>query len=648
MAIRQRSAAFSSRPVFTVQLPLRGEAEQLVPSQTLLKIGDDYFDVGAICYAERAPRKKPRAGREVVVNSYLPMREIPVSKIIDTLCWLSCEGGASEETTSKYARTFFEFVDWADANGFSECLAGSDGTRSAFNSWATFIHERYRQRAIGATTRNSRIHQAGTILERSIGPDNLKSGIARVVVNASVGDGAEVPDIGGLSHALAINQALFDGFCDLVLGKKSFPHKIELPRSLGWESNHLWVFPTNVWGLPPLFREHDARSRSVRGNWVYDYHHGCIANIELLMEKYHGPISKRRRLAELSISRAQNCIDEANADMQGGWRHTFGMVALRAFEFMLLCHSGANNATIRTLNAHWEVERQATNPGFRNIKARAGGKPVIVVVPQALFPRLRRFMELREFLLQGRSTPYLFFSCGNRNNESPRRISSYELAIHFRTLQKRIDPDLKGYGAQALRASAQDHHLHHSGAATSALIMGHSEHTARRHYGRGSSKVHQEQIASFFVQVSKVARKRSNSDDLNASRLHRPLEHGGCCASYGNAKVAIKNPPVTPNCETPGSGCVFCAHRILIADEEDVRKITSAVYVLRQIYEHTQAKNEIESVIVQFEKDLESIAGIQKSRAMVEQISEDVYERENMTPYWTARYQLLLDLGLIL
>ena len=72
---RPSDPIFITRPTVTLELPLKANTRILHPEQVILKIGGDYHDLGALCYALRSYKmRKPGQPREVVIGSLIKQR----------------------------------------------------------------------------------------------------------------------------------------------------------------------------------------------------------------------------------------------------------------------------------------------------------------------------------------------------------------------------------------------------------------------------------------------------------------------------------------------------------------------------------------------------------------------------------------------
>lgn len=640
---------FTTRLTVTLELPLDKHTRILHPEEAILKIGDGQLDIGALCYALRS--NKTRTGgqpRAVVTSSLLRQRPKQIRLLIKALSNLITDGGKSFATTAAYYWQIKWFMDFADANDLHDCLAGGEATCKAFHAWAADTHERYQRQQFEEHNHNIRLTYICELLEATTGVENLMLGICKVKRRTNPNGGTEPLALHDFAHAVALNQCLFDGLCDLVLERRPFPYKLELPCSLGWAENHLWLFPTNIWRLPPHQQDDAIRAKICKnGSWLYDYENGRLNTVDEIEHKYKGQFRYQRRWSAIgSIKRATAQLDEANADPRNTWRLMMAMVAHRAFLFLFLCNTGGNSQVVRDLETDGTVDATVQNQKFRGLKWRAGGKEVTFVAPATFMPRLRRFMELRQYLLQGRKMPYLFFSSGNRNNKPPARILTHELETHYKNLLIKIDPQLPRMGARALRASVDDYYLRFHDSVVAAAVMGHTVETEQKKYGRGSAVDHHEDLGLFLASVSESARLQRIIPLKEVTPDTPPLEEGGRCDAFGHPEALAANVPVQPDCKD-SQGCLFCNHRVLIAGEEDARKVASAAYVMEQLILGPKHEEALRPSISKCDEDLAKIAAFPNCRAMVEKVRNDVYENENLTSFWADKYQLFLELGII-
>lgn len=129
------------------------------------------------------------------------------------------------------------------------------------------------------------------------------------------------------------------------------------------------------------------------------------------------------------------------------------MTAHNALYFLFLANTSGNEAVVNSIETDGELEESTSNPRYRNTKWRAHGKEVNLIVPMTFVPHLRRYMELRKYLLNGTKFPYLFLSLGKGKRNDLKLVTDKLLVTHY-TLLQRIDPQLPRMGVHKIRATS--------------------------------------------------------------------------------------------------------------------------------------------------------------------------------------------------
>ncbi|BBN90127.1 hypothetical protein [Azospira sp. I09] len=638
---------FATRSTVTIELPLAKNTRILHPEQVILRIDSSCYDVGAFCYVLRShKRRKPGQPREVVFISFLKQRPRQILQLIKALSCFITDGGKRMATVQSYMMSLKLFLDWADANGLHDCLSGGDATRHAYLAWAEDTRERYCRQEFGEHVHNHRLDSILNLLEAVTGLEDLHRGTRKVIRCRNPNNGTDPLAPHDFTHAVALNQALFDGLCDLVLEQRPFPYKLMLPATLGWAENHLWLFPTQMWRLPP-HQWGAEREKLKQPYWAYDYTAGRLATTGEIAHRYamwRFP-SDRQKIAKDFIAKAQARINAANADDRGRVRIMLGVHAHNAFLYLFFCNTGINESVAREIETDGEIDMATLNQQYRSLKFRAGGKLIALTVPATFMPSLRRFMDLRRYLLGVKSFPYLFFTLGPNHVMFPKRIRSGALQALYQNLLCAIDPQLPRIGSRKLRASVADWYQRHHDASVTAKVLQNSEQTTRKRYDAGSVTDHREELSLFLHSVSASAkRQRVISKAVVADA--RPLEEGGSCDGFGHPEALADRVPVKPNCKD-SQGCLFCTHRVLVACEEDARKVASAAFVMEQVILGPKHEDALRPLIAKCDKDLEKIAAFGNCRTMVEWVRKDVFENGNLWPFFADKYQLFLELGVI-
>lgn len=620
-----------------IQFPLDPDAPLQNPQDFMLKIGRTIFDMGAYCFIRRSPEPR-RLGmpRKVALSSFLPSRAAHIAGLITMLSAMVVQSGYRPRTIVCAWSSVRRFIDWADQTGREDCLSGGDATRIAFRGWVDHVEERFRRHEIKAISASLLQRAVLDILERYTADKHLSRGL-RLVSNRGVSNGTEPASTHDLTQVLAVNQALFDGLSALVLQSMAFPHKVEMPVSLGWMDSHLWCFPDSTWHFPPSRR--GERATVTGANGAFDYVNGDVAAASDVRIYYKTAYAARR-----AVERAHAAIETSNVNPYCRMRFSLARLASDAFLFLFLANTGCNLAVAAAIETDGTLEAATANQNFRTLKFRAGGKLVSVVTPASFLPAFRKFVELRRYLLRAESHPYLFFAFRGRTDDElvPGEIRDDVFDRLFRVLRG-ILPGVKTMGPRAIRASVDDYYRRTHDRAITAKVMGRSEAVTDRHYLAGSPVDHQDELTIFFEKVSKVARDQKVIASQRRPPGSKVLEEGGSCSSFGHPQ-ALADDIVVPDCR---SGCLFCANRILIANHIDARKVASAGFLMEQLIMGPLSETELRPKIEKCDEDLRLIAAFPGCEEMVRSVRKDVSENGNLTPYFRDKYDLFLELGVL-
>lgn len=641
---------FTIRPTVTIELPLSDQVRIARPDQALLKIGTCYHDIGSYCYALRSNKPRSRGQpRETVEGSFLPQRIKPISLAITYLHQRHTDAGRTTKSVQSDATWLKAFLDWCDANGLHSCLSGGAGTTQAYAAFCADLRERFRRHEISATQYNRGIGGVRELLEGITSTDDLGRIAQRIRAKRNPDAGMEPAQPDDFAHALALNQALFDGLSDLVLNGKPFPYRLDLPRSLNWNESFLWVFPLRMWCLPP-HHQGAEREKLTSTHWAYDYEQGRLATPEEVAPKL--TISRQRHAAMFRRHAAQRTVDvaiqfmaAANNDLRHWARVMLAMLAHNAFLFLFFANTGCNEAVAREIETDGHLDATTLNQNFRSIKFRAHGKPISLETPVTFLPSLRRFMELRRWLLNDSTFPYLFHTRGAHNTNPPAQLTDSPMEKPYNALL-RLDPSLPRWGARKIRATVADYYQRQHDASITAKVLQNSPETALRRYNAGSPVEHRMELSIFLEKVAQMSSRQQVERDGAGLSAAKPLEEGGKCNDYGHPEAMAEGLPVEPDCKQ-GQGCLFCQHRVLIAGEEDARKVASAAFVMEQVILGPLHEAELRPLIQKCDDDLDKIAAFPGCAEMVGSVRKDVFEHGNLTPFFADKFQLFLELGVI-
>jgi hypothetical protein len=635
-----RPQVYNDRPIIVLQLPLDDGVAVKRPEQIVLRVGRATFDIGAFCYADRelAVRGGNRiAQRGVVLKSLLPHRPDQIRKVIDYISSLLTDRGLRIETVTTFFKYFTAYMNWADSNGYFNCLGNDASTRSVLEAWLLECEEQFKKGVWSGS--HAWANQSGiTILLSSIsGKPGLRKGL-RFLKFRPTNTGTDPAPEGDFAMVLSISEALFTGLSDLIIENRPFPFRLDMPVLPGWNDSQLWLFPTHRWYLAPHLQG-DARKTLQKPLWAYDYVNGCISSFEEIKQHFKMPC-----LARLSIRQANDAIDRANTDQRNLYRRQAAQAAHDCFLLLFIAHTGLNEAVVRDIRWDGEIIAEAKQQGFREVKWRASGKTVSALIRARFLPLLKIFLELRKYILDGESYEWLFIG-GDRRMGKYCQMTKGALERQHR-LAASIYPPIPRIGGRKLRATMHEWYNRNVDPALTARITGHTQETVDKHYQAGTVGAHREEVTTFLNKVAdraKTIRRVVPNEERLAGATKGPL---GVCEKQGGPIPISDASAVTPTCKE-AEGCLFCKRHAVKADEEDVRKLASCAYVIEQTLYFPGAESHFRPTLTLIDEYLRDIKVVLRSPDMVDRVTADVYEHGNLDPYWAGKLTLLDSIGVI-
>lgn len=633
---------YSDRLIAVYELPLNDNLAILRTEQAVLRFENgNSVDIGALCYLRRerfqglGKGRKGAFGRRVVLSSFCSQRRIRIQAFIEYLSGEAKHGSRRPSTLCNYATEFASFLNWADESGFSDAISSPVEARRAIESYVSYLKDRVRSRAVSLNTAATSQNLAITAISEFLDIEGLARGISLLSKDRAANQPTVPPSEKDQGRALALCETLFDALSTHVLDGNTYPFAIRLPDYLGYPENQMWVLPTHAWCVPASHRAEGNRKPQPGAG--YNYLHGRLSTREeiLSVEKYK-PEAKRKIVNQILV-KSKLQLDLANQNTRHPQRIYLAMFALNVFVPMFLSRTGMNWAQMAAL--HWTgnyKENSSTiRQRFREIKFRAGNKEVSFQLPLQFTSTFKRFLQLRDYLLEGNSSfEHLFFSKGEHGSKAPKPITE-NMGLTFKAL-RRIDPGLSPILPMAWRAAKSDWSLTRTDVATTALLLQNSEQSVRQSYAAGSVATHLEEMSDFLGQMVLDGRVETSGFEETAV---------GECSSYGDSQeISGGRAAVLPDCQRPEIGCLFCNKLKIHADEHDVRKLLSCRYCLRQTSHLSGFHSMAEPLLARIELILTEVR--RRDEALVDQIEQEVDEGE-MDVYWAAKYDMLLRLKLV-
>jgi len=630
---------FTKRIVEVYELPLVNGIRILRPEQVVLKFGAaGTIDVGALCYLRRDTNKRQLANDTQLVDltSFNHIRANKVHQLIEFISEQSVHCGKREITLHGMFQTFVsQFMFWADSSSHFEVLNNAMSARIAFREYVHHLKEKTLQNVISINWAARRQEKVLVILEDFLNINGLGQGINLIRRLNQTTEVTNPPCENAQSKVLALCGVLFRDFSHLVIDNALYPFRLNIPNYLGWATDCLWIFPLIKWCMPP--HELANRHNLDRSYWAYDFANGKLETLDNIEHRYHNQC-----LAKTALNGAQLRIYKANSDSRDSARRQAAMQANLAFVTLFIANTGMNKAQVfdLTWNDNYEigVERQ----GFRTIKWRAAGRECHFEISVSFMQNFKRYLQLREYLLNGTQFDFLFATLGARTIAKPKKMISADLDNFNRTLRI-IDPGLPKVAARQWRAAKGDWLIRNTDPATTAEVLQNSEKTILKHYAEGSETIHLNEMSNFLNCVAETVINKGQPVELGTERAV------GICSSFGAPHQLKYDVSVRPDCRNP-EGCLFCDKFKVHADERDTRKLLSCRYCLKQTSHLASSEEQFQELFVPIIDRIKSLLDeiSRRDEQMVSRIMHEVDVEGELDHYWAGKLEMLTALELII
>lgn len=624
------------------------------PQSCIIKFQHFSLDAGAHCYAFRELNKKGLvttyrknmqgiAVARVVIDS-LDQRRIPLLRKFIEYAAAHAASNSSNSLCSKLKRllAFFQFyfnqsdLDYSDpqnrthyeeaAKRYSSVIRANKKILSSEKSYCTRI-----------------VYFFAEFLYDMV---KLNAFDYDVIPNVNLKKRGTIPLLPEeLELSLAFRTAIFEGVFDLLINNQKIPYRLKVPAACGELNDAIWLGYA-PWPGSCSFPRATYFEKKQCKEW-FNRDTGClVAKAEWLERNHH----KSSRAANSSWSHINDYLRQNNREYSN-LKTTLAEYASLCFFDLLLSMTGMNQQPALELPWYggWFVQKakqenrtvtlvmpedqrklekeEDPNIYLRSIKNRKGYQPVEVTISNRFLPQFKRYLQLREYYLNGRADTRLF-------------PISIKTILHRRHSLQTTFPEVPKLGALKARAGVSDSILTSTNDPNvAAQILQNSPKTIIKHYAAGTQKSHIQGVGNFFnvlgnqIKVTRLA---------SANRVETPV---GSCENGGVNPDPLPNAPIKANC-TQQEGCFFCKHYCVHADEIDIRKLVSVLYFINRgatrAHDIKFFNETFQLLIVRIKDLLEQIESLSiQKQALVTRIKEEVFTEEALDEYWLEKLNRL-------
>lgn len=626
----------TTRPIVFHDLPLPDTVVITSPEQFILGFGGaGSLDVGSLCYLRRGSnqRNAPKDSIPVMLSSFCHLRARYVRALITLISDdFSHSGKKAGTLITTFHRFCCHFMAWTDSNGHSELFKDEESAHRALYEYIQHLKLKMTQNVISANYAAKLRQMSITVVGGLLGLE-LDRGQPVIKRRAQASENTVPPCEDSQSRTLALAEAMFNGLSDLVVNGKPYPFRLDMPKYLNWPENCLWVFPLNMWCIPP---QRMFKHRGIDAYRAYDYTNGRLVSLEEIDRLYPGHHFRG------STINAQKRLTSANQNLRDYARLHVAVRAVNAFVMLFIANTGMN--LVQAINLQWndEFEYCAERQGFRTIKWRAGNKICHFEISTSFVHLFKRYLKLRRYLLDGMACDLLFFSLDEVKVKMPKKLGFYAIKKLYQRTLRHFDPEIPNISSREWRAAKCDWLIRNTDPSTAAKVLQNSEKTVLKHYAAGSKTSHRNEMGKFFSRIAEIVIDKKESA---GSEVERAV---GTCSEPGEPRH-IKGPvQVILNCHDP-EGCLFCDKFRVHVNERDTRKLLSCHYCLQRSSHLVTSEEQYQSMFVPIFQRIEEIVQEIRLRdeGMVARIESEI-EAGDLDTFWANKLEMLVELELVI
>jgi len=523
--------------------------------------------------------------------------------------------GNRPNTIDLQIQYFFNFIDWIDKinSNLPETIGEA---KNIFLNYGLFLKEQLRLNNISNFVGHVK-HKAALRLLENIFSD--KEGYIidgnKIIQNKRIKSSTTVKKH-DLEYSYKFYYQFFEIVSDFILTNKPYPLLLNVNNK-----NKIWVLPSRYRFI----------TNEIQAPMAFNINNGNIKTLEEILNENNGI---KIEYAKDNIRRFRNTINVANA-YRSSQRLNLGLHALRAFYMLFLANTGMNDSTASTLpwNNDYNIEKSFQK--FRNIKYRAGNKPVEFQIRKSFVSQFNKYIKLRSYLLGDKSFDFLFFTGKNNNIKIDKTMKDggYSSWIN-RYFKQKINKSLPNITSRKTRVAKTKEVIKQYGIITASQMAQTSIDTLISHYQGTVQEEGESEISQYFEKLNNNIFIKNEADTTTIV---------GHCVSNSNK--------IVKDCKI-GEGCLFCEHYRLHNDKEDFQKILSLKFI---ILECKHIAKDVEHFEDNYRKEIKRIDKIIEIAITSKQIEkktisfyqEDVFENENLHPYWQHKLDTLVSMGVL-
>lgn len=575
-----------------------------------------------ILYKEKELIKAPY-GLKVNKDSYITFREKIVKYVIDTVI-TKYQLGLKDSTINGLILNITHFVNWLNINDL-ELDKDISSAIHILREYTVFLKGQIRNNSQSTTTSANKQSDVCNMLYEIYNDKKniLGNSVSFITRKKTIEIKTEKSLEEEQQYHYQFYYNMFHQMADFILENKSFPYQIQLVEK------KYWCIPSRK-----LF----YRKSDINYPYPFDKDTGNLKTVDTIVQNYN----IQKRSADNQLKSFKKTLDLENRHQS---RRKFFMASygLKAFYILFLANTGMNDSTASTLKWNNEYKIEKKRHKFKNIKYRAGNKLVEFEIGSSFVEDFQKFLKLRDYLLCQKEFEYLFFlGYEDTVSLSPRQRQGSFSSVISRKFKKYVDEDLPIIVSRQLRVNKTYQTIKKHGIIVASQTAQTSINTLIGHYQGTTNEIVENELESYFNTLNE---KLENKEENHTETVV------GWCNNFDNPKQMIKLPDVLMGCQSK-EGCLFCENYRIHMDKQDINKLYSLKFIINEckyIAKSEEHFNSIYGVVLDRINNIFELIISKKimTREQMDKLNDDVFESENLHPYWEHKLNTLLLMGVL-
>ncbi|WP_237918654.1 hypothetical protein [Aliarcobacter butzleri] len=554
-------------------------------------------------------------------NTYMKTFEI-VAKYVFEVLIQNIQVGKSINTFLSFSRRLSQFCSWCYKNNLD--IYSVEKASQSYLTYTIYLKGQLRQ---GKSLRHCMGLQncvRNTLI--NIHNDKQMSIINNVSLISLHGEGiakrrVQPSSEKSTAYHLEFYKSIFNQIADFLIEEKPYPFQLKL-SSVTYN-----VLPTKI-----KFYLVDEKSYLPIG---FNHLEKKTYTYDELKKKFP---TKSKGIINHHLKYIINLLNKASNSKHKS-RYDLGQIAIRAFYMLFLTNTGMNGSSAIKLKWNDNYEESTERQKFIVFKNRAN-KLVEFEIEKSFHIVFKKYILLRNYMLQNTTYEYLFFNKYGRNAE----LTNIQLNGGWsgninRYFKNTLDPNLPALNSKILRVNKTDYVVKKHGIIEASNMMQNKVSTILKHYTAQSEETTNIQITEFFDSLNKkVFENTYNEVETIIGQCNKKRE-------------TVLNNEFPVDCSNKQT-CLFCKYYRCHIDKSDLNKIFSLQFILfetRAVASNEEQFLSIYKGLLERIEELKNLA-LQTNKISIEDmenIKNEVFIHEKLHPYWEYKFHKLLEMGVL-